>query len=583
MNFFELAYFRLNENFLLGLFNGILFSIPISVPLLICFRYASGVYFSSIFSLPSSNIVIRKKTVYDFLSAFFGTVFGQLSFFGFLCFGARPLIQFWYTCEPFLTFLGLCISFHIATKFFKSSLLPDNFGEIEYSEKESIGLGSGLGNKVTIQNLKNIFLGNTVFSRSGNIFISQILLMFLNPIFPAIIPRLFLNQEILSHFGFTYSIGFLLGSLSLFIFGLLSISIIYTTFNWSVSTFGQTAKYIPFLSRYNFAERKVVALQPISQKNVNNFFVFSIVGCLIYSGIQYSWRFFIQYPLEFFISPILTGSSSITSYPNRETKQSIENPTNLVNIKREFPSFDTSIRNREKNLPMDRFLPIERINNRRTLNGRPPLSEEQKSNATLKYNSFFLNKISAFVEELKRKNRENLCQKNPTHFERLVSYFSSGAGSFSFAQSETINQPQTIVAFLNKTLSNASSSSSLSAYENTPVETSTEFAFSQPIGRSIVRQSSQSVEQPGSYEVVATQTTEPEKFLSIIRSFSDISKSENNLLNQKRIHDTTKGKSQYSYIQNLLNSQPELRKEVNSTNPFLHEDLELYCTIYNDL
>ena len=65
---------------------------------------------------------------------------------------------------------------------------------------------------------------------------------------------------------------------------------------------------------------------------------------------------------------------------------------------REFPSFDSNIRHRDKNLPSDRFLPIEKMNSRRTLGGRPPLTEEQKSDAYLKFHSFFINSLEKHLE-----------------------------------------------------------------------------------------------------------------------------------------------------------------------------------------
>ena len=74
---------------------------------------------------------------------------------------------------------------------------------------------------------------------------------------------------------------------------------------------------------------------------------------------------------------------------------------------REFPTQDSNIRHREKTLPVERHLPIERINLRRNLSGRPPLNEEQKSDASTKYNSFFLNKIENIFENFKIRSREN--------------------------------------------------------------------------------------------------------------------------------------------------------------------------------
>jgi hypothetical protein len=108
------------------------------------------------------------------------------------------------------------------------------------------------------------------------------------------------------------------------------------------------------------------------------------VGCLISGGLQYSWRLFTQYPLEAVLG---NGSQFGTGY-------------SLVGLPnaREFPSFDSNIRHRDKNLPVDRHVPIEKMNARRTLSGRPPLSEEQKSDAYFKFNSFFINNLEQKFE-----------------------------------------------------------------------------------------------------------------------------------------------------------------------------------------
>jgi len=71
--------------------------------------------------------------------------------------------------------------------------------------------------------------------------------------------------------------------------------------------------------------------------------------------------------------------------------------------RREFPPYDTSIRNREKNLPVERHLAIERVNARRGLMGRPPLENEERENAIFKYHTFFMNQIDRAVEDVKMK------------------------------------------------------------------------------------------------------------------------------------------------------------------------------------
>jgi hypothetical protein len=114
MNFFELdiSYFqRVNQlNFqeilFLGVFHGIVFSLPFSAPILICLRR---------FLLDGLKIGVV---------ALFGTLFGQLSFLLFIFLGIRPLIQCWYIFEPFLAFLGMSLALKLATDFFHQK----NFG-----------------------------------------------------------------------------------------------------------------------------------------------------------------------------------------------------------------------------------------------------------------------------------------------------------------------------------------------------------------------------------------------------------------------------------------------------------------------
>jgi hypothetical protein len=191
------------------------------------------------------------------------------------------------------------------------------------------------------------------------------------------------------------------------------------------------------------------------------FFSFLIIGCLLNSFLQYNWRLFTQYPLEILngtsfgnnlvvternsalnlsetggFSPSLRGVEGIAhpipsptpSYPNDTTKNLNKDEGANTNISentseqnlfqnagkqffqgsgiqatlplpvREFPSFDSNIRHRDKNLPVDRHLPIEKMNTRRTLSGRSPLNEEQKSDAYFRFNSFFINNLEGKLE-----------------------------------------------------------------------------------------------------------------------------------------------------------------------------------------
>jgi len=138
---------------------------------------------------------------------------------------------------------------------------------------------------------------------------------------------------------------------------------------------------------------------------INNFFVFCIVGSVLHGSIQYTWRFVTQYPMEFLPVSLWQNLEQDSTKLKPSTSDTWQNITK--SITREFPTQDSNIRHREKTLPVERHVPIERINARRTLSGRPGLNEEQKSDAYIKYNSFFLNKIEHSFENLKIKLREN--------------------------------------------------------------------------------------------------------------------------------------------------------------------------------
>jgi hypothetical protein len=153
----------------------------------------------------------------------------------------------------------------------------------------------------------------------------------------------------------------------------------------------------------------------------SRFLSFLIIGCVLSGTLQYSWRLFTQYPLEAIISakPAYSSSSLLentklnSSFSNTASEKSSQNEgisleergnlqsvnqTKNPSLLREFPAFDSNIRHREKNLPIDRFLPIEKMNARRILSDRPPLTEEQKSDAYFKFHSFFINSLEKYFD-----------------------------------------------------------------------------------------------------------------------------------------------------------------------------------------
>jgi hypothetical protein len=414
MNFFELdiSYFQranqftLQEILFLGAFHGTVFSLPFSAPLLICFRR---------FLLDG----IKIGTI-----ALFGTLFGQFTFLLFIFLGFRPLIQCWYIFEPFLAFLGMSLALKLATDFFHQK----NFGFEEFrgglrSNTESFSSFPFF--KILNPLFSALRLGDSGISTSTKIFCFQFLLMFLNPAFPATSTRLILGQDLLDglpltnvfantnseipsqvlamsssisglSFGICYALGFILGSLVFVLCFVFALQFIFSQL--------QNFQGLPFslssgtASKTGSRERTAFSgFQFANQVNLNKAFVFLIIGCLLQGTIQYSWRLFTQYPMEF----IGWNSTATTKMDTDGEKIGVGRPEVSSSIQREFPSFDSNIRHRDKNLPVERHIPVEKVNSRRILSGKPPLNEEQKSDAYLKYNSFFLNKIEHSIEDSK--------------------------------------------------------------------------------------------------------------------------------------------------------------------------------------
>jgi hypothetical protein len=337
----------------LGLFHGFIFSLPFSAPVLICiYRFlCEG---------------IRKGSL-----AVAGTILGQICFVSFILGGGatRPFIQFWYTTEPFLALVGFAISLKLATDFLS--------GRASGRPMSSFGAMGGPG-------------GSTWNMReSVGIAGINFILMFLNPAMPATSSRILLSSPIFPSLGswlcHLYNFGFIItAALSLGILWPIVFSTGIQLINRGKILFDTglpAARGNPlFAFSKDASSDSGISPSRGSYENVvqPRFITFLIVGCLISGGLQYSWRLFTQYPLE----AVFTSSSQFgTGYSPRE-----------------FPSFDSNIRHREKNLPVDRHVPIEKMNARRTLSGRPPLSEEQKSDAYFKFNSFFINNLEQKFE-----------------------------------------------------------------------------------------------------------------------------------------------------------------------------------------
>ena len=517
MNFFELdiSYFqRVNQlNFqemmFLGLFHGIVFSLPFSAPLLICFR----------------RFLLDGFKMGTF--ALGGTLFGQFTFLFFIFLGFRPLIQFWYICEPFLAFFGMSLALNLAIDFFHQK----NFGLEETSFHKFAGdmnenYSSSFFSK--IQSFLKLPPGNifeTFFTRTfGNIpgidsnsarmkiFGFHFLLMLLNPTFPATSTRLILGQDLLdgsfsrsglgsipgpAQFSFFYCLGFLFGSIFLVSFFVLLFKFCFV----QLSALALSPAGLRSAPRDGIPQEK--GSQNIFGNSLflNKVFVFLIIGCLLQGTVQYSWRLFTQYPIEFI------GWKSFSKADENKPLFS------SLNIAREFPSFDSNIRHREKNLGVERHVPVEKINTRRTLSGRPPLTEEQKSDAYLKYNSFFLNKISQAFEDSKIQFR---------------------TPDFHLRTYEEIHQLQKMKQRFLK------AQSLLSGYKNSIL---------------------------------------PEKMFSSVSIPSEV------ITKARPLENTTKGKPKFSYIQELLDKTSGsfgrgTDSSANQEDFYLHDDLQIYNALF---
>ena len=570
------------EIFRTGLFHGLFFTLPFSIPMLICFR----------------RYILDGVSLGNY--AFAGTLLGHLSFLFCTIKGIRPIIHFWYPLEPILSLLGLALSLKVATDFFSQRrfVFDGTLGSSEDSSAYAMNpwpkmpeiswlFPGELASKTPPFVLTVLRLPQMAFSalqhilRSAllsqalepvripfqkfqnfcqknlgpSIFTFQFFLMWLNPASASSLNLLFFEHEILqgvflspnSPIFLFYTVGFIsaAGALCTFI-----LFLIYQLAGRNfVGLFSSGRVASGQLTWFQRGSRMIQFDEALAQnrfKIFNKFFAFLIIGCVIQGGLNYTWRLFLQYPLEmihwnFFttltknfrifdrpfgrtealqnISSVSEDSirkpfsevpriapkelfqkSSFTSdgiptsgnelgFPlpvsgaedmklasssfmgkvssrsqsdgksGRSNKGSLgakntpqdsrpgqgsnaggsrmgsetywntieksqdflaeqatgafsgpvspgEDPlAGVINFvgRREFPPYDTSIRNREKNLPVERHLAIERVNSRRGLMGRPPLENEERENAIFKYHTFFMNQIDRAVEDFKMK------------------------------------------------------------------------------------------------------------------------------------------------------------------------------------
>ena len=399
-----------------GFYHGLVFSFPFSVPILICVsRFLLQGFFAGLF-------------------ASLGTLFGQLCFFFLILNGtgaSRSFIHLWYTIEPFLAFLGFLFSFKLAADFMSGG-----------SSSRRTSAFRITGTSGTTSPLNFFSGGRTSFvgGEAGpiNCFLTSFCLMFLNPSMGSTSSRMllaastFFEQKALSNaelrsppLGFlTLDGGTLSGALggssggaAQYIFGFFVTFLFFVLVLWPLMItliVGKGASPFPAFdplfrvsntgvdfgqgqssSRELRSKPFSFSLSPSSYEPIPEARIllsFLLVGCLMSGGFQYSWRLFTQYPVSFIEGGSAGGQAlgaSLIPPPSRE-----------------FPSFDSNIQHREKNLPLDRHLPVDKMNSRRILSGRPPLSEQQKADASLKFQSFFLNTLEEKIENQLLKYRD---------------------------------------------------------------------------------------------------------------------------------------------------------------------------------
>lgn len=393
-----------------GLFHGILFSLPFSTSIFVTLR----TFFCEGF----------QKGCF----AFAGSLCGQLSFLYFTFFGWRPFIQVWYVLEPFLVVSGIILSLKLTSEFFHQKTFEQNDRFSDAPRGADAVSQPALFSWSRVNSLQRdaraFSVQNAVDSvraswrvRVPKIFFFQFFLIFLNPVFPGAASRILLGQDNFDILGLgtdlqssvvagsvaaremsnalwpclytlMYALSFIgICSLSLFLlYGFLCA--VGTVYHRSSVLFSGSAPKTASL----FEISKYPTQSSARDTHLlNKFFIFLIIGTVLQGSVLYSWRLFVQYPIEFF------GTSEISDTPLGGGK---------AVIRREFPTMDSSIRHREKNLPMDRYLPVEKVNSRRILNGKPALSEEQKSDAYVKYNSFLLNQMDQSFENFKIRIRQ---------------------------------------------------------------------------------------------------------------------------------------------------------------------------------
>ena len=372
------------EIFRTGLFHGVFFSLPFSIPMLICFR----------------------RYILDGISlgnyAFAGTLLGHLSFLFCTIKGIRPIIQFWYPLEPLLSLLGLGLSLKIATDFFSQRrfVFDGILGSSEDSSAYAMNPWPKLpelswlfprefASKIPPSFLPVILIPKTIFlvvlsalqstlrsklfepirlpfqkfenfcqkNLGPSIFTFQFFLMWLNPASASTLNLVFFEQDILQGVFLSpnapifllYTLGFIFAS------GVLSSLILFLIFQLSGRNFlglflkGNLGSVGVGFGKSEFsgqstwfqrASRMIQFDEALAQnrfKIFNKFFAFLIIGCVVQGGLNYTWRLFLQYPLEMIHWDFFTTLTKKFSIFDRSTKEPTAASMVLADSPQTFP------------------------------------------------------------------------------------------------------------------------------------------------------------------------------------------------------------------------------------------------------
>ncbi len=300
-------------------------------------------FFSALPVSPPLFICLRRLLIQGVpagIASYLATAIGETFFLFFILFGFRDLIQFWYDWEPILYFLGIALTCSILFEFSQDYRLQ----------------------KISIDQTQTLI----------QIFGIHFVLMFLNPVVAFNSTQFPLSIETTRTWFPMATTAYLSG----FFIGLFGFSCLFGFVFLFLKNWFQAISLKPYGTFMRPLNRWLIIL--------GLSLIFNVTG-------KYTWHLFIQYPAETFASSL----ERLNLFSNENTSS--------PSIVRHFHGFDSSIRNRERNLPVSRYFPVETFKQRRIWNDKPPLTEAQTQDAYFRYNIHYINKFSKFINE-KRQN-----------------------------------------------------------------------------------------------------------------------------------------------------------------------------------